>query len=121
MPIENTTTIQNDHPNIVDQITAAASQAKDKIDQSRPAAASSLENAASAIHQKATDLPGGERVAGIAHSAADTLTSTARYVRQHDVNGMMSDVTSFVKRNPGPSLIAAVVAGFMVGRIFTRE
>ena len=31
---------------------------------------------------------------------------------------MMSDLTVVVKNNPGPSLIAAIVVGFLVGRAF---
>jgi ElaB/YqjD/DUF883 family membrane-anchored ribosome-binding protein len=56
-----------------------------------------------------------------AHAAADRLTTTADYVRQHDVSRMMSDVETVVKNNPGPSLLAAAVFGFFVGRALSHD
>lgn len=118
--------------NVTDKISDAASQAKgkvsdlgrtaaDKIDQNRDAAAGGLESAASTLHDKAESLPGGEKVASLAHTTADKLSSTANYVREHDVNSMMTDVERLVKNNPGPSLLAAAVIGFLVGRTFSSN
>jgi ElaB/YqjD/DUF883 family membrane-anchored ribosome-binding protein len=133
--VKNTATpddLSSQMTGIGDRISDAASQAKDKmaelgrttadkIDQNRDSAASSLETAAATIHQKADNLPGGEKVTNLAHTAADKLSSTAEYVRQHDVNGMMADVERVVKNNPGPSLLAAAVVGFLVGRAFSND
>ena len=93
----------------------------DKIDENRDAAASGLQKAAMAIHDNAGSLPGGEKVTGLAHDAANSLSSTANYVRDHDVNKMMADVESLVKNNPGPSLLVAVGIGFLLGRAFTNN
>jgi hypothetical protein len=112
-----------------DQITNLASQAKDKvsdlgraaadkIDDNRDTAASGLETAASTLHESAEALPGGEKVARLAHSAADKLSGTAGYVREHDVTDMMADVEQLVKANPGPSLLAAAAIRFLVSRSF---
>ena len=60
-------------------------------------------------------------VTSLAHATADKLTSTASYVRDHDVNQMMADVETLVKNNPGPSLLAAAVIGFLVGRAFSSN
>ena len=114
------------------QISDAASQAKEKvssvgrtaankIDENRDSAAGGLESAASTLHDKADSLPGGEKVTGLAHSAADKLGATADYVREHDVNGMMADLERLVKNNPGQSLLAAAVVGFLVGRTFSSS
>ena len=92
--------------------------AANSVDSSRDAAASGLHRAATALHEKASSLPGGERVSGMAHATAEKLSSTADYVRDNDVSRMMSDVGDLCKRNPGPSLLAAVVIGFLVGRAF---
>lgn len=59
--------------------------AADKINENRGPAASGLEKAASTVHEKAASLPGGEKVADLAHTTADKLASTAEYVRDHDV------------------------------------
>ncbi len=117
---------------VSNQVSDAASQAKakvssvgrtaaDKIDQNRDAAAGGLESAASTLHDKADSLPGGEKVTSLAHTAADKLGATADYVREHDVNSMMADVERMVKNNPGPSLLAAAVIGFLVGRTLTSS
>jgi ElaB/YqjD/DUF883 family membrane-anchored ribosome-binding protein len=95
--------------------------ASDTIDSHRGTAASGLDTAASTIHARADQLPGGESVTGLAHSAADTLASTADYVRKNDVKDMLADVEQIVKKNPGPSLLAAAVVGFLVGRAFARD
>jgi ElaB/YqjD/DUF883 family membrane-anchored ribosome-binding protein len=85
------------------------------VDENRGAAARGLQTAASTLRQNADNLPVGEKVTGFAHSAADTLTSTAEYVRDHDVRSMMSDLERVVKNNPGPSLLAAAAVGFVIG------
>ncbi len=119
-------------PGVTEKVSDMASQVKDKvsdlsrtavdtIDDNRASAASGLESAANALHDKAESLPGGEKVTSLAHSAADKLTSTAEYVREHDVKSMMADVEQLVKNNPGPSLLAAAVIGFLVGRAFTSN
>src|ERR1700676_528164 len=109
-----------------DKVTDAASQLKnkvsdfgrtavEKVDQTRTAAASGLDSTASALHQS------GEKFTGLAPSTADKLSYTAEYLRNHDVKSMMEDVEHLVKRNPGPSLIAAAVVGFLVGRTLRRD
>jgi ElaB/YqjD/DUF883 family membrane-anchored ribosome-binding protein len=99
----------------------AGRQASDKIDEKRGPAADALRSAASTIHEKAEDLPGGETVKSAAHSAAEKLESTAGYIREHDVKAMLSDVEEIVKRNPGPSLLIAVALGFLIGRAFRED
>ena len=104
---------------VTDNVTETATQVKDKIDANRNVAAQGLEQAASTIRDKADSLPGGETVTDLAHTAADKLTATAGYVRDTDVNTMMADVETLVKKNPGPALMAAAVVGFLVGRAFS--
>lgn len=89
--------------------------AAEKVDQTRTAAASGLDTTASALHQS------GEKVTSLAHATADKLSNTAEYLRNHDVKSMMNDVEQVVKKNPGPSLLAAGVIGFLVGRSLRRS
>ena len=115
---------------VTERISEAASAAKStvadfgrtvaaKADENRDAAARGLRAAASTLHQQADSLPVGEKMTELAHSTADTLTSTADYVRGHDVSGMMNDLERLVKNNPGPSLLAAAAIGFLVARTFS--
>ena len=106
---------------VKDKVSDLGHTAADKIDENRDAAAGGLEKAASALHEKAASLPGGEKVSSLAHATAEKLSSTADYVRGHDVKRMMGDVETLVKNNPGPSLLAAVAVGFLVARAFARN
>ena len=103
------------------KVSEAGRQAADKIDEKRGPAADALHSAASTLHEKAEDFPGGETVKTVAHSAAEKLESTASYIREHDVRSMLSDVEEMVKRNPGPSLLIAVAIGFLIGRAFRED
>jgi ElaB/YqjD/DUF883 family membrane-anchored ribosome-binding protein len=96
-------------------------QAMDKVEEKRGPAADALQNAASTIHAKEEDLPGGETVRSVAHSAAEQLEATAGYMRAHDVRAMISDVEEVIKRNPGRSLLIAAATGFLIGRVFRED
>lgn len=96
-------------------------RAAERADDARRAAAGSMDSMANTLHQKADSLPGGERVAGAAHSAADALASGAEYVRDHDVQDMMQDLLEVVRNNPGAALLGAVALGFLVGRAVSRD
>lgn len=106
---------------VKDKLTDFGRTATNKIDENRDAAASGLQKAASALHDRAENLPGVDTVSNLAHDAANKLTATADYVREHDANRMMADVENLVKKNPGPSLLAAVVVGFLAGRAFSNN
>jgi ElaB/YqjD/DUF883 family membrane-anchored ribosome-binding protein len=103
------------------KVSDMARTAADSIDQTRSAAARGLDTAASAIHDQADRLPGGDRVSGFAHSAADGLSGTADYVRKNDLNRVRGDVEALVKNNPGPALLAAAAVGFLIGRAIARD
>ncbi len=103
------------------KLTEFGNAAADKLDQNRVAAAGGLEGAAGSLHQRADSLPGGEKVANIAHSAADKLSATADYVRQNDFNAMVDDVEELVKKNPGPALLFAGALGFLLGRTISSN
>ena len=102
-------------------ITDAARDAAAKIDESRSTAADGLDAAATALHNRAAGLPGGETVQNAVRATADRLGSSAEYVRTHDATRMMADVRSFVKSNPGPALAIAAAFGFLIGRTLSRD
>ena len=113
--------ISNTATQVKEKVTDLGQTAAEKINENRDAAAGGLDKAAATLHDKADSLPGGEKVASLAHATAEKLSSTADYVREHDVNRMMTDVETLVKNNPGPSLLAAAVVGFLVGRAFSSS
>jgi ElaB/YqjD/DUF883 family membrane-anchored ribosome-binding protein len=82
----------------------------DSIDAQRGAAAVTLDQSASTLHQQT------DRIAGVAHATADTLQVTADYVRKRDLKSMAEDAQDLVRRYPGPALAVAVTIGFLVAR-----
>jgi len=117
---ESATSLPSDAP-VKDKISDFGRSAREKINENRDTAAGGLATAANVLHRNAENLPGGPKVANLAHSAADKLNSTAEYVREHDVDSMMADVERLVRRNPGATLAVAAALGFLVGRAFSGE
>ena len=106
---------------VKDKVSDTGRTAADKIDGNRGATAGGLEKAGRALDEKAESLPGGEKVTSLAHATVGKLRSTADYVREHYFYRMMADVETLVKNNPGSSLLAAAVVGFLVGRAFSSN
>lgn len=111
-----------------DKAAQAAGQAKEKagemahsatqaIDDRREQASSMMGTAAEQLRERGESLPGGERTTEMAAMAADKVEATSTYIREHDVNDMMTDLETLVRNHPTQSLIAAAAAGFLVGRM----
>jgi ElaB/YqjD/DUF883 family membrane-anchored ribosome-binding protein len=89
-----------------------------KIEENRIAAAAALRNAAASIHDNASKLPDGPR---IAHSTAENVDSVAGYLQTHNTKRMMMDAGAIFRKNPMPSLLIAGAVGFVIGRSFRRS
>jgi len=114
-----------------DRLEDVASKAKDKAEQwtesasetadrQRENVSSGLERAASTLHEKATNIPGGPRAVSAVHRFADGMETTASYLREHDFADMRDDLISVCKRHPVQALVAAVAFGFLLGRSVRR-
>ena len=95
--------------------------AADAVNEGREAAAAGLASAASTVHDRADQLPGGPTAKQFAHATAERLSSTADYVRSHDVTRMRADVGRLVKDYPGPALAIAAAFGFLLARALSRD
>ena len=104
-----------------ESISGMARTASQTVDDGRQTVAAGLGSAASAVRDRADQLPGGPKVQQFAHAAAERLSTTADYVRSHDAKRMLADVERVVKNNPGPSLVIAAAFGFVLGRALTRD
>jgi hypothetical protein len=109
---------------LMEDITDAASQVRERAAQFSRAASRKADDTrgftADTLHDTAESVrhcgqTSGDAISGIANETADSFESGARYVRSHDLRGMVGDV---VRKNPGLSLIAAVAAGFIIGTAF---
>lgn len=61
-----------------------------------------------------------ERLEGVANSVAGGMDSSARWLREHDLEGVKSDVERQVRENPARSLLIALGVGYIVGKAFRR-
>ena len=113
---ESTSTIDDGRAGTLkSKVQDVGARAAQRADQARVGAAAGLESVASTLHER------GERVASAAHSAADAVSYGAEYLRDNDVQTMMSDLMEVIRRNPGPSLIGAAALGFILGRALSRD
>jgi uncharacterized protein YjbJ (UPF0337 family) len=106
---------------VKEQLGEAADRAKSRIDSARQPVADKLHGAADTIREQASRLPGGEKVAGVAQGAADTLESSAAYIESHDAQQMAQDLLAIVKRHPAQALIFAGALGFLVARALRSD
>lgn len=113
-----------------DAVTDAASQARDKatdysrsaidtIDRNRESAASGLSSAANTLRSSTQGT--NPTLADAANTVAGKLETSASYIRDHDVRTMASDFGEVVRRNPGPSMVAALAVGFLLGAALRRD
>lgn len=100
---------------ISDASSRLQEKASDAFRTGRVATADSLDSAAAGLNA------GGDRVADLAHSTADSLRASAKYVRKHDSRDMVGDIESLVKAHPGKALLSAAVLGFLAGRALSRD
>jgi ElaB/YqjD/DUF883 family membrane-anchored ribosome-binding protein len=106
---------------IKESVSDVARTTAQTVDEGRQSAAERLGSAASAVRDRADQLPGGPKVQQFAQATADRLSATADYMRSHDTKRMFADVARVVKNNPGPSLAIAAAFGFLIGRSLTRD
>jgi len=94
---------------------------KDKLANARSASANTLDRAASRLREKAESIPGGDTTSEYARTFADKMEATADYIRRSDFQGMKMDAENCIRRHPGQSLLAAIAAGFLLGRAMRRR
>jgi ElaB/YqjD/DUF883 family membrane-anchored ribosome-binding protein len=130
-PLQRDLGTENPSNKVMDKVTDIAGRMKDQagnaaekvsegFEKGRKTTADTLQKTASALRDKAEDLPGGEVAAGLVERVADTVESTGAYLREHDMSDMKADIERMVRRNPTQSLVIACVAGFLIGRAFRR-
>jgi hypothetical protein len=101
---------------LADTLQDLQERADDLMDQ----AADQLDGVAQRIDELADRAPESglaARAGGLASGAADTLESVARFLRDNDVDTLQSDLGRIVSRHPVQAVLAAIGAGFVVGKI----
>ena len=103
------------------RVTEFGQKVASAIDSKRDALAVGIDSAASTLRERADSLPGGERVANAAYTAADAMETAAGYLADRDIKDILSDAQQIVKKHPGATLLTAVAVGFLLARAFSRH
>jgi hypothetical protein len=93
---------------------------REGADEALDQAAERLDQVAEQIDSMADRIPQrgpGARAGTLVHSAADTIEALARFFRDNDVETLERDLGRIVAQRPVTTLAAAVVAGFVVGKV----
>jgi hypothetical protein len=93
--------------------------AAEKLDEAREGTAEALENAAWSV--RTTGRAGAKTIETMSENAAGNLDSTAAYMRDHDLGGMLSNLRQVIVRNPTAFLVLAAGIGFLAGSGFRRN
>lgn len=98
-------------------VDEARSRGNDAMDR----AAGRIEGAADRIDQLAEQHGSGSgaraKAGEYAHQAADSLNTTAEYLRQNDVSAVQDDLERMTRERPLQMLLGAVAVGWLAGKI----
>lgn len=112
-------TLQNAKEKAEAKVDEYRHKAEAKADEYRHKAADALESGAERARQLGERAP-GQRTSSMGRRAGESLEGAADYLNQHTLAQMSADCGMWMRRNPGPSLAMAAVAGFVVGRALRR-
>ena len=93
----------------------AGEKATKVADQARDKTAEGVQSAAETVREQAAGKGGIHETVGI--KAADTMETTATYLREHDTQTMLNDIEAYVREHPTQAVIGAVAVGFVLGRM----
>ena len=106
--------------NTKDKASQMADTVAERLDEGRGSAAEGLGRVASTLHEKANSVPGGPKLVNFTHRVADSMESTASYLRDHDFSKMGEDLMTVCRKYPTQSVAAALALGFLLGRSTRR-
>ena len=116
---DNLSERRNDSETTESTLQNAKEKAEAKVDEYRHKAADALESGAERARELGERAP-GQRTTSMGRRAGESLEGAADYLNQHTLAQMSADCGMWMRRNPGPSLAMAAVAGFVVGRALRR-
>jgi ElaB/YqjD/DUF883 family membrane-anchored ribosome-binding protein len=106
--------VKNNITAVKDKVTGQAGELKDKL-------AAQANTLGTQLTQK-IDTARGKTSAGL-RTTSQRIQNLAMYVEEHDAKDMSDAVvrtsTELVRKHPGKSLLVGLLAGILVGRIFS--
>lgn len=111
--------------NMKESLNSFGRKTANRIDDSREPTANALARTAKSLHSRTDKMSQlahsrTDKASQLAHSAADRIQVGADYLREHDVEQILDDVRTLVKKYPGRSLAAAAMVGFVIARVLQR-
>jgi hypothetical protein len=103
--------IQDTASRIGEQAQSALSGAKDKVEDTLSVMGQRMTSLADTIRQQA---PHEGFLGTTASTVAENLRAGGQYLQRHQVNDMLNDVTSLMRRYPVQSFLAGVGVGFLL-------
>lgn len=99
-------------------VDEARAMVRDMVDTQRRKAAETLGDMAGALHRTAKDMGGENKtMARYTDMAAERIDDVVRYLRQSNLNDMISEAEDFARRQPWWVIGGAVAAGFVAARM----
>jgi hypothetical protein len=103
------------------QVRSLAGEARDqvggRIEQQKSTAVSALRTSADELHSLTSDGGHSRLTSELTRRAAEQAHSIADYLDAKGPSDILDDVRSFARRKPGMFLLAAGLAGVVVGRV----
>lgn len=96
----------------IDKARSTANDGKAKAGEAIGSLSEMIENSAKTIDENV-----GEKYGDYARSAADAVSSFAEKVNAKDVDEMVDDARSFVRKQPAVAIGAAAVVGLLISRL----
>jgi hypothetical protein len=107
---------------VASQAKTLASEATDKVqtqlDEQRSRVANTLRTTGDELGSLATEHDHSRLTAELTRRAAEQARSVADYLERTSPNEVLDQARDFARRRPGAFLVAAGLAGFVVGRVF---
>jgi hypothetical protein len=101
----------------------AGEQIKSRLEETKSSAADNLSGMADAIRSSSQHIrerpdaaPVAQKVAGFADSAAEAVQHVSQYLREKNVDEVVTEVEGFARRQPAVFLGSAVALGFLAAR-----
>ncbi len=97
----------------------ALTKAKTAATQGKERTGNAIENLSRMIEDSAKTIDDnvGEKYGNYARSAADAVSSLAEKLNGKEIDDMVEDARSFVRKSPAAAIGAAAVVGFLVSRL----
>jgi hypothetical protein len=120
----------SDDPGVTDRVKSVASSVKGKAAAIPSMLADGLEAGAEALRQRRTSTSGSDgsalaitndtSIAAVTDTLATGMQSSAEWLRDADMEKLKQGVEKQVKEHPARSLLVALGAGYLIGKVLRR-